>query len=394
MRRAFLLSLVLFLLPASALAAAPAGRQARVPVSFSAARSLLLASSSPGNAYAAGASIVVTAPISGDFSAAAGSVVVAAPVFGDALLLAGSADSRAFVSGDFRTASWNIDIEESIAGDLVAFGYSVYDAGRAGGSVFIIAANAILANGAVGPVTIYGNNISLAGDFSDDVNIVASGRVSLAENTSIRGTLFYEAPDIAVIPPSATIGGGVEYTNASYLPDIGTSRVLAAIGIGLFLVVRILGAIILTGLLAGLFPELARAVVMRAYAARPRDMLLTALLGFAALAATPILLVLLSLTFVGLGLALLLFLLYALLALLSALYAGILLGGIVARRFAARDVLLWRDGALGMLALSLLTLVPFVGMPVALLLAIFSAGALLRLFFNFAFPRERGGSPS
>lgn len=387
MRRAFLLSLILFLLPASVSAA-------RVPASFSAARSLLLASSSPGNAYAAGASVVVTAPVSGDFSVAAGSVVVAAPVSGDALFLAGSADSRAPVSGDMRAIGWDIRITEPVGGDVVALGYSVHDSGHVGGNVFVIAANATLANGAGGPVTVYGNNVSLAGNFAGDVFVVASGRVSLATSTTIRGKLSYEAPDVASIPLSATIDGGVEYTNASYLPDVGTSRVLAIIGIGLFLVVRILGAIILAGLLAGLFPELAGAVVARAYAARPRDLLLTTLLGFAALAAAPILLVLLSLTFVGLGLALLLFFLYVLLALLSVLYAGILLGGIVARRFVARDALLWRDGALGMLALSLVTLVPFVGVPIALLLAIFSAGALLRLFSDFAFPRERGGSPS
>lgn len=387
MRSPLLFALILLLLPANALAA-------RAPASFSAERSLLSASSSPGNAYAAGASVVVTAPVAGDLSAVGGSIIAAATVGGDELLLAGSVSSRARVAGDLRVIGWNTDIEESVAGDLVAFGYSVYDAGRAGGSVFIIAANATLANGAGGPVTIYGNNVSLAGDFSGDVSIVASGRVSLAASTTIRGRLSYEAPDTAVIPPSVAIAGGVEYTNASYLPDVGTSRVLALISIGLFLFARIFGALILAGLLAGLFPKLAEAVAARVYARRARDILLTALLGFATLAATPVLLVTLSLTFVGLGLALLLLIFYALVAFLAVMYAGILLGSSIARRFAARENVLWRDGVLGMLALSLITLVPVVGMGVALLLTAFSAGALMQIFFDFAFPRERGGEPS
>jgi hypothetical protein len=382
MRNTLLLALVSLLLPASALGA-------RVPASFSAARALLLASSSPGNAYLAGASVVVTAPVTGDLSAVGGSVVVAAPVAGDELLLTGSASSRAPIGGDFRALGWSTNIEEPVAGDVVAFGYSVYDAGRAGGSVFIIAANATLTNGAAGPVTIYGNNISLAGDFSGDVTIVASGRVALADGTVIRGKLSYEAPDVAAIPASATLTGGVEYTNASYLPSAGTSRILALTSIGLFLFARILGTLILAGLLTGLFPELAKAVTERAYARRPRSVLLTALLGFAILAATPVLLILLSLTFVGLGLALLLFILYALLAFLSVMYAGILLGGMFARRFALRDTVLWRDGVLGMLALSLVALVPIAGLSVVLLLTVFSAGALARLFSDFAFPRER-----
>ena len=57
---------------------------------------------------------------------------------------------------------------------------------------------------------------------------------------------------MASIPASATVAGGVEYTDASYLPDAGTSRVLALVSIGFFLFVRILGALILAGLLAGL----------------------------------------------------------------------------------------------------------------------------------------------
>jgi hypothetical protein len=307
---------------------------------------------------------------------------------GDEFLLAGSIHSRASVAGDLRALGWSTNIEESVAGDIVAFGYSVYDSGRASGNVFIIAANTTLANGASGPVTIYGNNISLAGDFSGDVTIVASGRIALSASTTIRGKLSYEAPDTAFIPASATIVGGVKYTNASYLPDVGTSRILALTSIGLFLFARIFGTLILAGLLTGLFPKLAEALIERAYAKRPRGILLTALLGFATLVATPVLLILLSLTFVGLGIALLLLILYALLAFLAVMYAGILLGGMFARRFARRETILWRDGVLGVLALSLIALVPMVGFFAALLLTVFSAGILTQLFFDFAFSHE------
>lgn len=380
MNRFFVL-LLLLLVPTGVLAA-------QAPASFSAARSLLSASSSPGNAYAAGVSIVVTAPVAGDFSALGGSIITAAPVRGDELLLAGSIHSRAMVGGDVRAVGGSITINEPIMGDLVAFGYSVYDVGRTSGSVFITAANTTLANGAAGPVTIYGNNISLAGDFGGTVHIFASGRITLAASTTISGSLSYEAPEPAIIPASATIVGGIEYTNASYLPDIGTSRILALISMGFFLFVRILGALLLAGLLAGLFPKFAEEVVERAYTGHPRSILLTMLLGFAIFVATPILFVMLLLTFVGIGLALLLLIAYALLVLLALLYAGILLGSALARRFARRETILWHDGVLGMLVFSLIALVPVVGLFMAFLLTIFAAGALLQIFFHFAFPRE------
>lgn len=387
MRRISLIVLALLLIPVGTLAARlPA--QAGGPASFSAARSLVAASSSPGNAYVAGVSVVSTAPVAGDLSAVGGSVITAAPVQGDELIAGGSINVRAPVGGDLRAVGGGITLDGPIAGDLFALGYSVRHSGRTIGSSFIIAANVALSGGAAGPVTVYGNNITLAGEFTGNVTLTAIGRVALAPNTIIRGKLLYEAPEAAVIPTSAMLLGGVEYTNASYLPDAGTSRILAFVSIGFFLFVRIFGAIILAGLLAGLFPRLAEEVTERAYAERPSRLLLTMLLGFGILVATPVLIMLLALTFVGIGIALLLFILYALLALLALLYAGISLGSMGARRFAKRNAVLWRDGMLGMLALSLIALLPFVGLFVVVVLTLFSAGALLLIFFQYAFPHE------
>src|SRR3989344_9021197 len=317
MQRVFFVLTFSLFLPVSVLAA-------QAPSSFSAARSVLSASSSPGNAYVAGMSVVLTAPVSGDFLGLGGSILTAAPIAGDGFLLAGSIHSRARMAGDLRAIGGSITILEPVEGDLVAFGYSVRDDGLVSGNVFIVALNVSLTNGASGPVNIYGNTIALAGAFTGDVHIVSSGHLTLAENTTIHGTLFYEAPEIATIPASATIRGGVQYTNASYLPDAGTSRILSLISIGFFLFVRILGALILVGLLTGLFPRFAQMIVDRVSSERPRSVLLTILLGFAILVATPVLLLLLTLTFVGMGIALLLLILYALIALLALMYAGIL----------------------------------------------------------------------
>lgn len=381
MKKILLTLLILLLIPTSTFAA-------RGPASFGAGRSLIVASSSPGNAYFAGVSVVSTAQVAGDLSAIGGSIVTTAPVAGDEFLLAGSINSRASIAGDLRVVGGDITIEGSVAGDLVAFGLSVHNAVRTLGSTFIIAADTVLSNGAAGPVILYGNNVSLAGDFAGNVTVIAAGRLSLAASTTIHGKLSYEAPETATIPASATIVGGIEYTNASYLPDAGTSRILALVSIGFFLFARVLGALILAGLLAGLFPRLAEAIAKRAYDERVRSTLLTMLLGFAILVATPVLIVLLALTFVGIGLALLILILYALLVFFAFLYAGILLGSMFVLRFRRRETVLWRDGVLGMLALSLIALVPFIGLFVVLLFTIFTAGALLQLFFNFAFPHE------
>ncbi|MCR4333600.1 MAG: hypothetical protein NUV60_01065 [Patescibacteria group bacterium] len=387
MQRLILSLLVILLIPASVNAARPSAV-------FLGGRSLVAASPSPGNSFLAGISIINTAPIAGDLSAIGGSIVATAPVQGDELLFAGSIGSRAAVGGDVRAIGGSINMEGSISGDFLAIGYSVNSSAPTSGSTFIIALNTNLSNGTKGPLTIYGNNISLSGDYGGNVKVVAMGHLSLAPGTTIHGKLVYEAPEEATIPASASVIGGIEYTNASYLPNAGTSRILALVSIGLFLFARILGTLILAGLLAGLFPRLAETMVKRAYTARPRRVLLTLLLGFGMVTATPMLIMLLALTLVGIGLALLLLVLYALLVLLALLYAGILLGGIFARRFLGREIVFWHDGVLGMLILSLMAFIPFVGISLVLLCMLFSAGELLQIFFHFAFPHEEQTSES
>jgi hypothetical protein len=68
------------------------------------------------------------------------------------------------------------------------------------------------------------------------------------------------------------------------------------------------------------------------------------------------------------------------------MYAGILVGGLIIRRFRKRERVFWHDGVLGMTILSLFSLVPFIGLPFILLLTLFSTGMLLQIFFRFAFP--------
>jgi hypothetical protein len=282
----------------------------------------------------------------------------------------------------------SVSVEEPVAGDLTVSGFSIYDTGRASGSVFLIGANVTAGGGAGGPITIYANNVALDGNFADDVTIFAGGRITIAPTTTIVGKLTYEAPEEAFIPESAHVLGGISYTNASYLPDVGTSRFLSLVSIGFFLLVRILGALILAGLLAGLFPRLSERVVGRAVHMRVSRILLTILLGFAIFIVTPILALLLALTFVGIGLAFMLFTAYALVVSLAVLFAGIMVGSLLVRRFVHRDIVLWRDGVIGMLVLSGITLIPYIGLLTAFLCTAFSAGTLLLIFFEFAFPHE------
>jgi hypothetical protein len=376
-KRALAWLLLPLLVPAAASAATVTG-----------ARNLVVSEAQPGNAYFAGVDLTVAAPVAGDLAAAGASVTVSEPVGGDAMIAGGTIDVRKPVAGDLRAAGAHVTIESSVGGDLVVAAGAI-DATGTPAYAYLVGGRVSLTAGANGPVRIYGANVSLAGTYAGDVTVTASDRLSLAPGTIIKGSLRYDAPQEADIPPDARIDGGIHYTGTSFLPTTQEAHTFALAGAGVFLIVRVLAALIAAGLLAGLFPAIADAVATRSLRSLPRFGLLT-LLGFAVGVATPILIVLLAVTFAGIGVAIVVGAAYALLIAVSYLYAGVIAGAALARRVMKRDAVLWRDAVIGMLILALVASIPFVGWIVLIVLWAAAAGSVVSIVYSAAFPHEDG----
>jgi hypothetical protein len=115
-----------------------------------------------------------------------------------------------------------------------------------------------------------------------------------------------------------------------------------------------------------------------------RHAFLALLLGFGVIVATPVLLFLLSVTFVGLGLAFILLLAYLLLIALAFIYAGITCGSYLARYLFKRE-LQWSDAVLGMLAFFVIWSIPGIGWYVVALATTYMIGVLTLIAYRFAF---------
>jgi hypothetical protein len=352
---------------------------------FRAEQSLDLSSTPDGNAYLAGADLRIDAPVTGDLFAAAGKLSVESPVKGDINAAAWSADFATSTTGALRVAAGSAHLRGDIGGELVALGGSLDITGRpndvhaAGGTV-------TLQNGAHGAVVVYGVTVSLAGDFAGDVRVVASDRVTLAPGTHIHGTFEYNAPSEAVIPTSASIDGGSRYIgSSSFLPSPEEAKTFALAGIGIFFAVRLVAAMLTAGLVAGLFPALAAQVAEETLGGSPRKSILLALLGFGVIVATPVATVLLLASFVGIGLAALVGAAYLLFLLLGYVYAAVIAGAAIMRVVFKRRDVPWKGAVLGMIALSLIGLIPAAGFFVSFLLSCAALGALARIFYKFAF---------
>jgi len=337
------------------------------------------------NAYLAGGTVIVTSPAPADLVVVGVSSVMSAFVEGDLSAVGGSVAVRARVKGDLRAVGGRISIGAPVTGDLVVVGASVDDKASNAKDILAMGGSVRLESGSRGTVRVYGNEIHLAGTFNGNVRAVAFDKLILAPGTVIHGSLKYEASESATIPSSVRIDDKVTYTGASFLPTSQEAAAFALAGIGIFFLVRILGALIIAGLLAGLFPVFTNKFALQVFHRSVRHVLLLALLGFGIVVATPVLIILLAITFVGLGIAFILASAYLLLLVLAFAYAGIIVGATFSNVFMKREIVSWRDAVFGMLVLMVVSIVPTFGSFVLALLVCLATGVITSLFYKFAF---------
>ena len=351
-----------------------------------------ISSSTPDNAYVLAGQARVDAPLPADYTAAGGTITVAAPIARDALLAGGTIDIQKPVAGNVRVAGGRVSVTDTVGGDLMIVGGVVSVSGKAkntaigGGTVEIL-------NGSNGPVTIYGADVSISGEFKGDVEVVASDKLTIGEGTVIHGVFKYNAPQQADIPTSAQIDGGVDYIGAAaWLPTEKQAKTYATAGLWIFIIVRIIAAIVATGLIAGLFPLFSDKVVEATIRRTPERFILLTLLGFAGFIAIPVLILFLLISFVGIGIAGILFAAYVLFLLLSYIYAAVLAGAAVLymiKRKAHAWRITWRVAIFGVLVLYVVGSLPYIGIVIKLIFAAAAGGALLSLGYQFAFKKNR-----
>ncbi|KND49342.1 MAG: hypothetical protein AB203_03005 [Parcubacteria bacterium C7867-008] len=356
---------------------------------FAEDKTIVVSAPPPDNTYLAGVSVSVSAPLPADLAAAGGTVTTYSPIKGDALITGGTIHLQEAVEGDVRAAGLQVLIDGPVTGDVVVGGGTVKVTAPAR-DVRLFGLQVLATGGAEGPVTIYGTDVTLAGEYAGDVEIIASDRLIIGPDTHIRGTLRYNAPQQIEIPASSVVDGGVTYTGSyAYVPTNAEVQKFAIAGAGIFFIVRALAVMVAAGLLAGVFPIFSAPLATRVFTRRYARLSLLALLGFGVLIAAPALILLLSVSFVGAAIALLLGAAYILLVFLSYLYAGILAGGAVRYLATKRSATLisWKDAIVGMLVFFIAGSLPYVGGVITLVALCITLGALVSNLYLFAFHR-------
>lgn len=324
--------------------------------------------------------VQIDGEIKGDAFLGGGLVTVNGKIDGDLFILAGKVTVNSQVSGSIRVFGGDVTLTSSVGRNvsIICGSCNITRESKIPGSVLVAGGNLNLFVPKIGRgVRFFGNRLFLDSEVGTDSFIVANQEFILGPNASISGSLKYSGNTQAVLEKGATVGGDIAYqkqtTDENYPRFFGAKTILESYKkikpvtqIMSFIVLSLIGFILL-GLFPKNFEKVVNAIQNRPYAS----------LGWGIIVALglPVVVVLFTLTIVGIPVALILafvsYLIYLVVQFISAFFLG-------------RKILLSKFGerrgwsmVLGLFLIFLLDLIPIVGNLIKLFLLLISLGAVV-----------------
>ena len=320
--------------------------------------------------YLAGAQVDLYATVNGDVVVAGGQLNLEGDINADLLAAGGTVTVRSVVADDARLAGGDLRILGKIGDDLVAAGGRIHlgHIGRVAGRAWLSGGEIRIDGHVVEELRASGGRVVIAGKVDGNVELWAE-HVVVEETAEINGYLHYKSSREAVIASGVRIDGEVVHTPV----DVDIKPVIA---VTVFAFLLILFSTILTAVvLYLLFPDFFLRTAQRLH----REPWPSLGIGLAVFAGTPVLMLILFSTFVGIWLALLLLVAY-LVTLLTGYFIGAMsVADLALNKFGKTEVshaLRALALVLALLVLAVVNMVPLLGTLVVFMVLLAGIGAL------------------
>jgi cytoskeletal protein CcmA (bactofilin family) len=343
--------------------------------SFHTGTSVVLGSGQPirQTVFAAGRTVNIDNEVFGDVFCAGQTVTISGTVHGDIICAGQTVQVSGTVDGDVRLAGQTVTLSASVAGNATIGSqtFTLEPTARVGGDMSVGSSDATL-HGMVGrDLAIASDSTVISGSVGRDIKGAAT-QLSLADNAHVGGNIDFTSKNGLAKSAGAVVAGKVTH---NYPKQAAKPKHGAVWGFGFLWFLYWLAAMLIIAMaIVLLFPRLLHNVTDKAMP-RPWKALLV---GFVANAVLPLGLFILAITVVGIPLALLVMLLWFVMAVLSGPFFAYYVGRWVLRR--SRQPLLIM--LVGTAAVVIACFVPIIGVIVSLASFFIGSGMLLLEVFQ------------
>ncbi len=342
---------------------------------YTAGEQVMVAEDVNGNINVAGGKVFVSSTVAGDLQVAGGEVSVSGSIRDNVKIVSGNASISGRVNGTVTVAAGELHVEKTavIGGGLLVTGGTVVIDGTINGMLKAYGSD-ITVNGTVNGITeIHGNDVAVNGLIASNATVTGTS-FAIGETARFNGNLDYWSVqgrrDVSAnVKGTATYREDLKYEQHDGVKE-GAAGLLA--GITLF-------SVFSAAFVIGLFLFFTREIFKNAAKTLQKQPWMSLLIGFLYVILTPILFLVLLLTFIGIPLAIAVLALY-----LASLYFSTILSSMVfARWIELKNKKKWNAVTiffltLGVfLVLKLLWVIPFLGWLARCVLILMGLGSLM-----------------
>ncbi len=315
-----------------------------------------------GNLYVASGNISVGAPVNGDVLVVGGNITTTGRVRDDVAAAGGTVQILAPVDGDVRVGGGQVTVGDRVGGDLIAAGGTIHILSESSvqGDLYVAGGQVIIDGAVRGSVRMMGGRLTINGSVGGDVRARADRDLVLGSGSSIGGMLSYRSQRPATIASDAVIAGGVAYEPIRSISGVReVPRGLFWALVGAVTAMKTLALFGMVALIVWRWRRQATQVLQEVKEALWGSVGKGLLYGIL----TPVAVVVLMMSFIGIIPGALILLAYLATMILAKVLAGILLGawlsGVIYKHQALHVT--WANALLGTLLIQVIGIVPFAG---------------------------------
>lgn len=333
--------------------------------------------------YAASGNTVIQGSVRGDLLAAGGQVSIEGTVSEDANIAGGTVVLTGAVNDDVRVVGGRVEIEGRVGDDLAVAGgrVSILRDAVIGGSVSVASGKVIIDGTIRGDLKIAGGDVTINGTVKGKVEIAAN-RVIIGRTAMLDQGLSYRSHQEAEIEAGAQIIGKIDFKDTSEKVERHRKEFTGS----LFAIFAILGLlklamfIVLVLAIVLLFRTIPSSIVEK----MTNRFWTKAGTGFIVLVMVPVSIFVLFITILGIPLAILASLFYAIFIMfayaLGAIFLGAWIHGLIMQP--AAPAVNWKTAIVGAIAWFILGNIPLVGWIIKFLLMLAGLGAITTLWYH------------
>ncbi|MEK7590034.1 MAG: hypothetical protein AAB475_02155 [Patescibacteria group bacterium] len=327
----------------------------------------------------------------GDLVIGAGNITVSGNVSGDATIAGSDVSILEKINGDLRIIGGDILITNDVLGDIVVIGGNVkiLSGVTVGKDLVVLAERVIIQGDVKGKVRVIGGEVSLDSKVDGNVDIKAGDSITISDHAVVLGDVVYSGEDesILTISDKAVIKGKTTFNKGKVISASTFKTAMLAL-LSSFVFIKLITILTVVALATIFLKKFSNRVAKDAIEQLGKK----TLWGFITLIVTPVAIAMFFASVFGIALGVLGALGYGMLVILSVIYAGVIFGAWMDKLLIRKKEKIevdWKNGVAGVVALTLIMQIPFIGGLGGLFFFLLALGSISTLTYNYLWTRRK-----